>query len=228
MNGGRAFLLDFDHTLFDTDRFFWVDVRAAFSRFAIDAGAWEEAYARVWPTGYSLEKHLRDLVRTGQMRDGDAAAVERLLRERFTDLHGYLFADVGPFLRRLQTESIPCFLLSFGDAGWQAFKVRGTGIADFFQDIFYTGREEAKAEVIAPFLERYKRLAVVDNDPRELDLIKGRHPRVETYWITRLPPEALMSSNPEIEQRFREARHYATLSARLAHHRCTTLDEVPL
>src|SRR3972149_3425885 len=27
----RGILLDFDHTLFDTDRFFWVDLKSAFS-----------------------------------------------------------------------------------------------------------------------------------------------------------------------------------------------------
>ena len=226
MDGGRAFLLDFDHTLFDTDRFFWVDVPAAFSRFAIDPKVWEESYARVWPTGYSLEKHLEHLAREGAVGSSDVVAIQRVLREHFADLRAYLFADVEPFLKQLQEEKISCFLLSFGDPAWQAYKVNGARIADFFQEVFTTRRERAKAEVVEALAERFARLAVVDNDPRELDVIKARRPQVETFWITRVPPEALKSSDPEIQKRFREARNYATLPAEFPHHRCQSLEEV--
>ncbi|MCH7896046.1 MAG: HAD family hydrolase [Candidatus Methylomirabilales bacterium] len=228
MDGGRAFLLDFDHTLFDTDRFFWVDVPAAFARFAIDPQVWEESYARVWPTGYSLEKHLEHLARGKAVGSSDVAAIQRVLREHFADLRGYLFADVEPFLKQLQEEKIPCFLLSFGDPAWQAYKVNGARIADFFQEVFTTRRERAKAEVVEALAKRFARLAVVDNDPRELDVIKARRPQVETFWITRVPPEALKSSDPEIQKRFREARNYATLPAEFPHHRCQSLEEVSL
>ncbi|MFQ5915825.1 MAG: HAD family hydrolase [Nitrospinota bacterium] len=226
MDGGRAFLLDFDHTLFDTDRFFWVDVRAAFARFAIDPKVWEESYARVWPTGYSLEKHLEHLTRGGAVGSSDVAAIQRELREHFADLRGYLFADVDPFLRQLQAAEIAGFLLSFGDAAWQAYKVNGARIAHFFQEVFTTRRERAKAEVVEALIGRFGQLAVVDNDPRELDVIKARRPEVETFWITRVPPEAVQSADPEIQKRFREARIYATLPAEYPHNRCQSLEEV--
>jgi phosphoglycolate phosphatase-like HAD superfamily hydrolase len=227
MDRARAFVLDFDHTLFDTDRFFWCDVRSAFARCGIDGGLWEESYARVWPTGYSLEKHLNDLIRAGQGR-GSVEAARRVLQDRFSDLGAYLFEDVGPFLRRLHAERIPCFLLSFGDPSWQEYKVRGARIADFFQEIFYTSKEQAKVEAIAPLVGRFARLAVVDNHPRELDRIKARYPQVETFWINRVPPDALESLAPDTRERFREARNYARLSAELPHHRCTSLGEVTL
>lgn len=226
MGGERACLLDFDHTLFDTDRFFWVDVRAAFGRIAIDFEVWDESYARVWPTGYSLEKHLEHLAREGPVTSADLAAVRRVFRERFSDLRPYCFGDVEPFLRRLQAEKVRCFLLSFGDPDWQAYKVHGARIAHFFEEVFTTGREQAKVEVVAGLVGRVGRLAVVDNDPRELDLIKDRYPRVETFWITRVPPEVLTNSDPEIRDRFREARRYATFPAEFEHHRCQTLNEV--
>lgn len=228
MDGDRAFLLDFDHTLFDTDRFFWVDVRAAFSRFAIDVQAWEESYARVWSQGYSLGKHLEQLAREGQVGNRDVAAIQRMLHERFADLRGYLFPDVELFLKRLQANKIPCFLVSFGDPAWQAYKVSGAQIDDFFADIFTTRQEQTKVDVIETCVGRFTRVGVVDNDPRELDRIKDRHPQVETFWISRVPPEAFTSSDPEIRERFREARHYASLPAQFPHHRCQTLDEVPL
>lgn len=226
MDGGRVLILDFDHTLFDTDRFFWVDIRAAFARFEIDAGVWEESYMRVWPTGYSLEKHLEYLARGGKLDRSDRAAIQRVLLESFGDLRPYLFADVKPFLKRLQAEKIPCVLLSFGDPSWQAYKVHGARIADHFQEVFYAPGEHGKAEVVEALVERFTRLAVVDNDPRALDLIKARQPQIETFWISRVPPEVLETSDPEVRERFREARGYATLPARFGHHRCRTLDEV--
>jgi len=226
--GPSAFLLDFDHTLFDTDRFFWVDVQAAFARWAIDATLWEASYAEVWPTGYSLDKHLDLLARKGGVADAAVADMRRILHESFGDLRAYLFPDVEPFLKRLQAAQIPCFLVSFGDSAWQTAKVTRAGLAPFFRDIFFTGRVQSKAEVVESLAGRFTRLTVVDNDPRELDLITARRPEVETFWISRVPPEALSGSDAALRERFREARNYATLPAEFPHRRVSTLDEVPL
>ncbi|MGH7429966.1 MAG: hypothetical protein ACREJ4_16645, partial [Candidatus Methylomirabilaceae bacterium] len=49
----RGILLDFDHTLFDTDRFFWIDLGSAFARFGVPADVWERSYDAIWPSGYS-------------------------------------------------------------------------------------------------------------------------------------------------------------------------------
>lgn len=227
IDGPGAFLLDFDHTLFDTDRFFWVDVRAAFARFGVDGDRWEESYGRVWPSGYSLEKHLAYLTREGQAGMSIEEA-QRVLREHFSDLRSYLFADAEPFLKRLQAVGVPCFLLSFGDPSWQTYKVLGARIAEFFQDVFYTSKKHAKVEVVEPVIRRFARLAVVDNDPRELDLIKARYPQIETFWITRVPPDALERFDTDTRERFREARNYALLSPKFPHHRCVSLREVAL
>lgn len=224
--GPSAFLLDFDHTLFDTDRFFWVDVRAAVARFAIDVKIWEESYAQVWPTGYSLEKHLEHLAREGRVADSVVGALKRVLRDRFADLRTYLFPDAEPFLKRLQAEEVPCFLVSFGDPAWQGYKVHGARIGDFFTQVFFTGREQAKVEVVETLARRFARVAMVDNDPRELDRIKARRAEITTFWISRVPAEALQSSDPELRERFREARGYATLPAEFLHLRCATLNEV--
>jgi phosphoglycolate phosphatase-like HAD superfamily hydrolase len=228
MDRKRAFLVDFDHTLFDTDRFFWVDIRAAFARFAIDAVQWEAGYAEVWPTGYSLEKHLDVLAQKGEVTGAAVEAMRRMLDESFGDLRAYLFADVEPFLNRLQAEHIPCFLVSFGDPTWQATKVARTGLVPFFREIFFTGRVQSKAEVVESLTGRFTLLTVVDNDPRELDLIKACRPQVETFWMSRVPPEALAGGDAALRERFREARNYATLPAEFPHRRVSTLNEVPL
>jgi phosphoglycolate phosphatase-like HAD superfamily hydrolase len=223
-----AFVLDFDHTLFDTDRFFWVDLRAALAPWAIDAAQWEASYAEVWPTGYSLEKHLEVLARKGGVTDAAIAAMRRTIHESFGNLREYLFADVEPFLGRLQAAQIPCFLVSFGDPMWQATKVTRSGLVPFFREIFFTGRVQSKAEVVESLAGRFTQLTVVDNDPRELDLIKASRPHVETLWMSRVPPDALAGGDAALRERFREARNFATLPAEFPHRRVSTLDEVPL
>ncbi len=62
-SSNAAYFLDFDHTLFNTDQFFHLDVRAAFLRFGIDATDWEQSYSAVWLAGYSLDKHAEEVSR---------------------------------------------------------------------------------------------------------------------------------------------------------------------
>src|SRR3989449_4290620 len=98
-SSNTACFLDFDHTLFNTDEFFHVDVRNAFLHLGIDAAYWEQSYAAVWPTGYTLEKHAEEVYRrSGSKLPLDA--MKRILQNSFSDLdrkstrlnssHGYI------------------------------------------------------------------------------------------------------------------------------------------
>ena len=235
---GRAVLLDFDHTLFDTDRFFWVDVKKAFARFGIDERAWEEAYEAVWPMGYSLEKHLASLTRletrdwrretTSFRLQSPVPGLQSALRDTFSDLSGYLYPDVVPFLEEARRRGFDLYLLSFGDPSWQGYKVRASGIAPYFKEVFYTKREQTKAETVGGIGDRYDVIYAIDNDPRELDLMKVCYPQLLTHLISRVPPEAVEAGDPETRYRFCEARRYVGLPFEHPHHLCTTLAEVVL
>jgi hypothetical protein len=82
--------------------------------------------------------------------------------------------------------------------------------------------------VVESLAGRFTELTVVDNDPRELDLIKACRPQVGTFWVSRVPPDALVGGDAAQRERFREARNYATLPAEFPHRRISALDEVPL
>ena len=88
MSGGRrGILLNFDHTLFDSDRFFWVDLKSAFARFGVPDDAWETRYERIWPSGYSLVKHLDELFRTGAIAGPESRmTMLATLEAAFSDL----------------------------------------------------------------------------------------------------------------------------------------------
>jgi phosphoglycolate phosphatase-like HAD superfamily hydrolase len=225
----RAILLDFDHTLFDTDRFFWVDLRSAFTRFGIPDDAWEKSYEAIWPSGYSLAKHLEELVRLGAVATPSAAqAMIEDLGSTFSDLRPYLFPDVLGFLRAARSQGFELILLSFGDPTWQHYKVQAADLTPHFTQILYTATEAGKAALCAEHSLQYRELYAIDNNPADLDAMKTSTPQLHTYLICRVEPSALGAADPLVRDRFREAARYLAIPSRLSHHRCHSLHEVPL
>ena len=118
------------------------------------------------------------------------------------------------------------YLLSFGNAEWQRYKVRGCRIEEYFDDVFFTAKEGGKANVILAHAGSRERVLVVDNNPGELDLIREAAPEVATYCINRVPRELVVSVDEMSRLRFLEAREYVTRPWRYGHVLCRTLDEV--
>ena len=225
----RGILLDFDHTLFDTDRFFWVDLRSAFARFRVPEDAWEKSYVTIWPSGYSLAKHLDELNRLGAI-SGPAMGATMLaaLDSAFSDLSRYLFPDVLRFLNAARHRGFDLILLSFGDPAWQGYKVRASGLLRYFQDVVYTAKQEGKAALLDDIGLRYGELHAIDNNPADLDAMKARNPRLQTHLLCRVDPSAIQGTNLALRDRFREAARYLSIPSRLPHYRCCSLDEVCL
>jgi len=223
---GPPVLLDFDHTLFDTDRFFWVDVRAAVLGLGVDGRLWEETYEAVWPGGYSIEQHVEALAAHASWPHPQQ--ILEAFDTHFADLGRYLFPDVLPFLDAARREGRRVILLSFGDPGWQAFKVKASGLATRVDEVRTTAAEGAKAELAAALAGAAAAPAVaVDNNPRELDAMWDHCPTLRTYRMNRVPPN-LARGDGEGAYRFREARKYVGLPARHPHRTCRSLAEVTL
>ncbi|MBZ0168865.1 MAG: HAD family hydrolase [Kofleriaceae bacterium] len=219
----RGILLDFDHTLFDTDRFFWVDLKSAFAQFSISDDAWEKSYETIWPSGYSLRKHLEALFRLGAIASVSvASAMHATLERTFSDLRSYLFPDVVEFLNTARRRGFELILLSFGDPTWQSYKVRTSGLTPYFTQIVYTSDEKGKAGMLNTIASAYAELCAVDNNPADLDAMKASIPRLQTYLICRVEPSAIEGN------RFREAARYLTVPSRLPHRHCRSLHEVSL
>ncbi len=217
-------LLDFDHTLFDTDRFFWGDLRAAVMRLGVDGGLWEETYEAVWPAGYSIDRHVEALA--ARVSWPHPQQILDVFDEQFGDLGRYLFPDVLPFLDAARSAGRRVVLLSFGDPGWQAFKVKASGLRDRVDAVHATVAEGAKADLAEALAANGPALAV-DNNPRELDAMRDRCPALTTYRMDRVPPDLLVADG-EAAYRFREARKYVGLPARHPHRPCRSLAEVRL
>ena len=225
----RGILLDFDHTLFDTDRFFWVDLKRALARFGIPDDAWEKSYEAIWSSGYSLAKHMEELARLGAVADPPTAkAILEALESAFSDLRPYLFPDVLEFLDTARHRGFELILLSFGDPAWQSYKVRASGLTPYFTQIAYTANEAGKAALCAERALQYRELYAIDNNPADLDAMKASTPRLQTYLICRVEPSAPEGEGPLVRDRFREAAKYLTIPSLLTHLRCYSLKEVSL
>lgn len=225
----RGILLDFDHTLFDTDRFFWVDLKTAFAGFGFPDAAWEGAYESIWSTGYSLAKHLDELERRGVIRDPEVKrTMLGMLETAFSDLRHYVFPDVLGFLDGARRRGFDLILFSFGDPAWQSYKVNASGLAPLFRKVVYTVMQQGKPELLDDLGSRYAELHAIDNNPTDLDSMKARRPDLKTHLICRVDPASVEASGLRPGDRFREAIRYLAIPARFPHHRCGSLDEVCL
>jgi FMN phosphatase YigB (HAD superfamily) len=219
-----AYFLDFDHTIFDTDGFFHVDVRNSFLRLGIDATDWEHSYAAVWPTGYELEKHVEEVSRRCGRR-WPLEEMKRILQNSFSDLRRYLFPDVLPFLRRAKSNGARLHLLSFGSREWQRYKILAADVSPYFHDVFFTATEGGKAQLVEQQgRSAARRVVVVDNNPGELDLIKDLAPEVRTYCMNRVPDEMRCPADELSRLKFLEARRYLERTPRHPHIPCRSLD----
>lgn len=221
----KACFLDFDHTLFNTDEFFHVDVRNSFLRFGIDAGRWEESYMAVWPQGYTLEKHVEEVCR----RSGRQLPVEemkQILQNSYSDLSQYLFSDVVPFLEMAKNKGVRLYLLSFGNEDWQRYKVSGSGIQTNFDSIFFTSKEGRKADIISENIKKFQQIIMVDNNPGELDLIKDAMPEAQTICINRVPDELIIPGDEISRLKFLDARGYLGKNWRHCHRAINKLDGI--
>ena len=230
MNHVQCFL-DFDHTLFDTDRFFHVDVRRAFRVFGIGDEVWDESYRIAWRGGYNFEKHLQEICKSRE-HELPVEKMREELRNSFSNLGPYLYPDVVPFLEAAQKKNIPLYLLSFGDPGWQEYKVNASGLRGFFDSCFFTNKKEEKFTFIAPVIAGHSdgetRVILVDDNARELDHVKEELPFVETYRMNRVPDEQMVAKDEEARLLFLRGRLYAMEVARYSHHACRTLEDIAL
>lgn len=223
--GNTACFLDFDHTLFNTDELFHVDLRNSFLGFGIDRSLWEQSYDAVWKTGYTLEKHVEEIFRQSgsQLPRQD---MQQILHDSFSDLRRYVFPDVIPFLEDAKKRSIRLYLLSFGNPEWQSYKVLGSRLDAYFDEIYFIPKEGGKAGLIVGHTKGIERIVLVDNNPAELDLLKDAIPDAQTYWINRVPDEKLVPDDESSRLKFLEARRYVDRSWRHQHIACRTLNGI--
>lgn len=133
----QVVVFDFDHTLFDTTRF-KRDLFASLRQFGIPFGAVEQSYRRLmirrgrFQFDYRLDAHLQLLRQTRIFNHQKA-------RSRMTAVLGhareYVFDGVPGMLANLRRRGYRLILITRGNRWFNRRKVKGSGIAGFFQKI---------------------------------------------------------------------------------------------
>lgn len=214
----NAVFLDFDHTLFDTDRFFHAEIRDLVERYGVTKEQWEAAYTPVRNSGFTFEKYVDEIIRLGA-HDLPRDKMVSEFRNRVTDLSSYVFPDVLPFLQKAQESKADLYLLSFGAPLFQHVKLDGSGIKSYFTSIIITESDHKKADEIAKYEQRYEKISYVDNNSAELDLVVERFPKVATYFMNRVGVRG---------SEFSEAQTYLDHAQKHHHIFCKSLGEVKI
>jgi len=219
------YFIDFDHTLFDTDKFFWVDLRNKILENGINISCWDKSYKKVRRDGYTLEKHINEIGKTCN-KNIEIGKLKDIIGNEFSDLKKYLFNDSVSFLKKLKHGGDKIYLLSFGNSDWQNYKVEGSGISNLFDDVFYQEKENAKIDKILEFKNEAEKIVVVDNSTQQLDEIKNKLPSATTYLINRVPKNLMDSKTEQDILRFKSARKYALQIPKYSHHKVSNLEEI--
>ncbi len=212
--------LDLDHTLLNTDRFFWAEFTSAILSLGVPASLWKETYWTVWKYGYTPAKHYRYILKEkkSDIRMPGYAAFRKILHSFARRLPEFLYPDVLPFLVQARESGVFLSLLTFGAPSYQIWKVKNLHIEQFFDKVVYMGKKKEKGAWIAKFLPKGT-IIVVDNNPQELDGVKRYLPGAETYWMIR-PRDS--------EPYYEEANYYAEMTPEYSHLRIESLASISL
>lgn len=216
--------VDFDHTVFDTDLFFWGDLRSFLNQRGISDHLLEETYFQVQANCYTLRKHLEAMLRKQDRIDDIMADFD----QEFSDLSKYLFPDALAFLDQVRCDkNIVLKLLSFGSPNWQRLKVERSGIEKYFKRMIFTDRENSKYKSILSHHYRKNRVVIVDNSPVELDKIKKWIPKANTLLLFPRHPTILFLQKEVVNgYLFRESRKYVFTKPQMEHRKIYSLAEV--
>jgi len=130
------FIVDFDHTLFDTKAFKEARLEALRSLGVPDDVYWKTyEQARNDGTGtvtYTDERHAAAFAGTQFNRHKVLIALKNISENRIKE---FLFSDAISFLKALRKLGKPIVLLSLGAPSFQLAKVHGTGVDHYVDDV---------------------------------------------------------------------------------------------
>ena len=136
-------IIDFDHTLFDTDAL-KRDLSGAVAEFGVNGDLFWETYPKALQfvsgeMGYNTEKHLDLLQKSVSF---NTAAAKSKMDAVISNSKNYLFPDTLNFLSRMVGLNVPLILLSRGERAFQNAKIRAAGIERYFREIHLTSEKK--------------------------------------------------------------------------------------
>ncbi|MBU1074752.1 HAD hydrolase-like protein [Patescibacteria group bacterium] len=174
-------VLDFDHTLFDTEKFKQA-LQGRLAMFGVTVDQFNSNYRIVKEQlgHYDYQEHLRLLAQEEELDENDLLLN---FNEIVNSANEFLFPDVLNFLESLKAISkSELYLLTFGQDKFQQAKVEASGIRPYFKEVVDT----VDSKLI--FFDQNKKLqkaTFVDNRGKTIDQIKMKYPDVVAIWLKR-------------------------------------------
>ncbi|MFA6585827.1 MAG: hypothetical protein WCS86_01565 [Candidatus Paceibacterota bacterium] len=224
----KILVLDFDHNCYDTDAFLLFEIRnPMINNWNIPVVAWQEAYEKAAKVGYTLEVHREELIKILNYEPFTLEDIRNF--EKGMDFSKYLYFDVLPFLTAAKEKGYRTMLLSFGDPGWQDKKVKGVKLDKVMDVIKFTKEEGNKAETLIKYVKDCEKIIFVENNGLDLDAVHKILPRVDIYFMNRVPTEAMNPRENEfIKMRYDEARKIALRQVVFKHKKVSSFNEITL
>lgn len=174
------FLVDFDRTIFDTDRF-KIDLKNIFINSGVKEKDFQKAYKKTNP--YSILTHLNNI-------GADATTQEIILDKinKFTkNLDKYVFNDAQEFLDFSAKNKIVILLVTYGNKNFQEFKAKKSHVFKYFSDIYYTPKHRVKTKLFRKIEKEYKgkKLVIIDDMLENTLLITNDNPHLYSIRINR-------------------------------------------
>lgn len=175
-------VLDFDHTLFDTEKFKQaLQDRMAMFGVTVDQFNYNYRIVKEQAGYYNYREHLRLLSQAEELDEND-------LLLSFTEIINtaseYLFSDTLNFLDKLKAiTGSELYLLTFGQDEFQQAKVEASGLKKYFKEIVDT--VESKLLYFDQKAELHDAI-FIDNRGKTIDQIKSKYPKVTAIWINRV------------------------------------------
>lgn len=178
-------ILDFDDTLFDTRRF-----KQALISLFLQQGITAEQFQLTYylhgqAAGSQLYDPYRQLKALAEYNEVSFERLKESLHNFMTDISGYVFSDVLPFLAQFRREDL--FLVSYGQAEFLQKKVSGSKIDRFFCEAhFVTGQKGTAIETI---MQRhgsaYEQWVFIDDRLDQILSVRAYLPMITTIQMIR-------------------------------------------
>ncbi len=175
------FIIDFDDTLFDTHA-----LKLARRDALHELGVEEELFWRTYSEArngaagiftYTNERHADVLAQHGVERE---SALQALIKTTSREqLSTFLFSDTISGLEALRAFHEPMILLSLGDKKFQELKVTGTGVGEFFDQMYMV--HDTKAHVIGEILKEHpeEKIWFINDKIDETKMLSEKFPRLK-------------------------------------------------
>lgn len=163
----KLFFIDFDDTLFDTDRLKKYLVRI-FEKNGVNKQEFQDSY--------NILRNEKDL-KYNPYRQIDLINIDDINRENllndlnllFEDSHDLVFSDSIDFLNNIKKMGGKLVLISFGDESFQNIKIDSSGLTKYFDEIIITNKAKIDLIISRDDLDFYDEIFLLDDHPIFID-----------------------------------------------------------